>query len=299
MKRPSPRQIEAFLAVAETGSFSGAATRLGMAQPGVSQTIRDLESLLELRLFDRTTRRVILTQGGAAFREDAIKALIALDHAVAGARDRASLRQGTVRLAAPPFLAATVLPGILAAFQHRHPGLTLALTDTTTERILEGLRDGLTDLAIGTFPPGEADLTRRTVLKDEMMAFAHPGLGLPGTPQWTDLADRPMIVMGPGSALRMPAEIGFETAGLSLHPAFQVDQIATALALAQAGMGIALLPGYARAGLPSDGPTRALPLGPPMIRRELVLIHAGGRSLSSAAAALADHLAQSLRRLAP
>ena len=80
--RPSLRQIEAFLAVAETGSFSRAATRLGGTQPGISQAVRELEALLELRLFDRTTRRVVLTTAGEVFRDGALKGMEALDQAL-------------------------------------------------------------------------------------------------------------------------------------------------------------------------------------------------------------------------
>ncbi|MFN4173465.1 MAG: LysR family transcriptional regulator [Pseudorhodobacter sp.] len=297
MMRPTLRQIETFLAVAEAGSFSAAAARLGMAQPGVSQAIRELESLLSLRLFDRTTRRVVLTEAGTAFRDDAAKSLAALDQAVAGARDRAALRQGTVRLAAPPFLAATVLPGILVAFRQRHPGLTLGLADSTTARILAAVRGGQADLGLGTFPPGETDVIRRAVLKDEMMAVTGPGTPLPDAPVWADLAGLPIIALSPSSALRLPVELGFDSAGLTLRPAFEVDQIATALALAAAGLGVAILPGYVRAGLPPGAMAR--PLGTPVIHRELTLIHASGRTLGAPAQAFADHLCQSLRRLAP
>ena len=295
--RPSLRQIEIFLAVTEAGSFSGAAARLGMAQPGVSQAIRDLEDLLGLRLFDRTTRRVMLTEAGSAFRDDASKSLAALDQAVSGARDRTALRQGTVRLAAPPFLAATVLPRILAGFAARFPGLTLTLSDSTTAAILGAVRAGQADLGLGTFPVGETDVIRRAVLQDEMMAICTRDSALPENPVWADLAQLPVIVLSPTSALRMPVELGFDSAGLILRPAFEVDQIATALALAGAGLGVAILPGYVRAGLPPD--TVARPLGAPPIRRELTLIHASGRSLGAGAQALADHLMQSLRRLAP
>ncbi|MBL4917052.1 LysR family transcriptional regulator [Szabonella alba] len=295
--RPSLRQIEIFLAVAETGSFSAAAVRLGMAQPGVSQAIRDLETLLTLRLFDRTTRRVLLTEAGAAFRADALESLAALDRAVAGARDRAALRHGSLRLAAPPFLAATVLPRILAAFGAAHPGIALRLTDGTTGRILDMVRGGQADLGLGTFPPGETEVSRRTVLRDEMLAVAAADTTLPDRPRWADLADHPIIALSPSSALRLPAELGFDAAGLTLRPAFEVEQIATALALAAAGLGIAVLPGYVRAGLTPG--VIARPLGAPVIHRELALIHAAGRSLGAPAQAFADHLTQSLRRLAP
>lgn len=298
--RPNLRQIEAFLAVAELGNFSRAAERLGMAQPGVSQAVRDLETLLDLRLFDRTTRQVVLTAAGAAFFDGARKGVDALDMAVAGARDLGDLRRGQLRLAAPPFLAATVLPGVLAGFTAQHSGLTLELTDTSTPRIMDMLRQGQADLGLGTFPPGEADLARRVVLHDEIMAFATPVFALPKPLHWADLAGLRVIVPARSSALRLPVDLGYEAAGIPLKPAHEVEQIATALALAAADLGVALLPGYARAGRPA-GPQglTAHDLTTPAIRREVALIHAAGRSLSPAAAAFSDYLTHRLRRLAP
>ncbi|QYK41545.1 MAG: LysR family transcriptional regulator [Paracoccaceae bacterium] len=294
--RPPLRQIETFLAIAETGSLSAAARRLGLSQPAVSQALRDLESHLGLRLIDRTTRRLALTEAGQTFRTLAGRGLAALDHAAEAARDAAALRTGRVRLAAPPFLAATVLPPVLAAFRALHPGLAVDLADLPTAGIVARLRGGGADIGLGTFPVAEADLSRRPVLSDPMMAFAAPGT-LPPAPRWADLAGLPVIAMAATNGLRVPAELGFEAAGLPLSPVHEVQGIATALSLAAAGFGIAILPGYARVGLPAG--LAALPLADPSIRRDLALALPPDRLLSPAGRALADHLVRSLRKLAP
>ncbi|MDT8857946.1 LysR family transcriptional regulator [Paracoccaceae bacterium Fryx2] len=298
--RPSLRQIEAFLAVADHGTFSRAAERLGTTQPAISQSVRELEATLTLRLFDRTTRRVVLTEAGQAFREQALKGLAELDRAVAQARDHAGLRQGHVRLAAPPLLAATVLPGILATFRTAHPGLTLALADLGTEQIIVQVPSGHADLGLGTFPPGDTDLARHPILHDEMMVFAPPAADLPAAPCWADLAGHPVIALAPSSGLRLLTDLGFAAVGLTLRPAFEVHGIATALALAGAGLGLAILPGYARAALSGPAPTlHARPLTRPTIGREVALIHAQDRSLSPAATTFADHLTRALRKSVP
>lgn len=295
--RPNLRQIEAFLAVAEAGSFSRGAQNIGMTQPGISQAIREIEALLSLKLFDRTTRRVELTAAGHCFRAGALKSIEALDGAVAEAQDHKALRHGHLRLAAPPFLAATVVPQVLAAFKLQHPGLMLELLDTTTVQILARVGSHQVDLGLGTFPTSTDALGRRVVLHDEMMCFANAAFDLPQPIRWADLDAVPVIVLTRASALRLRAEVGFEAAGLTLSPAFEVEQIATALALAQAGLGVAILPGYARAGQPKG--VAAQTLQTPTLRREVALIYAADRALSPAAAAFADHLTHSLRKLAP
>lgn len=295
--RPNLRQIEAFLAVAEAGNFSRAAEQIGMTQPGISQAIREVEALLNIRLFDRTTRRVELTAAGQSFRIGAMKSIEALDGAVVAAQDQTALRQGYLRLAAPPFLAATVLPQVLAAFKQRYPGLVLELVDTTTAQILSRVGAHQADLGLGTFPSGSGDLGRRVVLHDEMMCFTSSSFDLPRPMTWAGLQSHPIIVLSRSSALRLPVEIGFEAAGLTLAPAFEVEQIATALALAKAGLGIAILPGYGRAGQVKG--VTSLTLEAPVLRREVALIYAKDRALSPAATAFADHLTRSLRKLAP
>lgn len=295
--RPNLRQIEAFLAVAEAGNFSRAAAQIGMTQPGISQTIRELEGLLNLRLFDRTTRRVMLTAAGEAFRLGAGKSMEVLDIAVAEAKDQSTLRKGFLRLAAPPFLAATVLPRALAEFQNQHPDLTLEMTDTTTAQIMERVANGQADLGLGTFPPGKQGLGSRVVLRDEMMCFAKAGSAMPEPLGLAALNSDKLIVMSASSALRLPVALGFESAGLHLAPAFEVEQIATALALVEAGLGLAILPGYARAW--QGRGVVAHPIAGPPMRREVQLIFAADRSLSPAATAFATHLTQSLRKLAP
>jgi DNA-binding transcriptional LysR family regulator len=295
--RPNLRQIEAFLAVAEAENFSRAAEQIGMTQPGISQAIREVEALLDLKLFDRTTRRVELTAAGHSFRVGAKKSLEALDDAVIDAQDHNALRQGYLRLAAPPFLAATVLPRVLAAFKDRHPGLILELVDTTTAQILSRVANHQVDLGLGTFPAGGTNLGYRVVLRDEMMCFSHPCFGLANPMRWADFNGVPIIVLSQSSALRLPVEMGFEAASLTLTPAFEVEQIATALALAAAGLGVAILPGYARAAQTENIEAHAL--SSPILRREVALLYAADRSLSPAASAFADHLTHSLRKLAP
>ncbi len=295
--RPNLRQIEAFLAVAEAGNFSRAAAQIGMTQPGISQAIREIEGILDLRLFDRTTRRVMLTAAGEAFRDGALKSMETLDLAVSEAKDQSALRKGYLRLAAPPFLAATVLPRAWSAFKERYPDLTLELIDTTTAQIMARVASGQADLGLGTFPSGKADLGSRVVLRDEMMCFAKTGTPMPSPLSLAHVAGFPIIVMSQASALRLPVTVGLEAAGLHLAPAFEVEQIATALALVEVGLGVAILPGYARAWQ-GRGVT-AHSLSGPVMSREVQLIYRADRSLSPAATAFAAHLTQSLRKLAP
>ena len=300
--RPNLRQIESFLAVAATGNFSRAAERIGSSQPATSQAVRELETALGTRLLDRTTRRVEPTAAGIAFRDQATKGLEEIDRGIAEVRDRAGLRVGHLRIAAPPMLAATALPPAIASFAARHSGLTFALSDVGTEEIVARVRAGRVDLGIGTFPPGDPDLDRRPVLRDSLMLFLAPDhpLAAPANAPiaWAALAGRALITLTRDSGLRLLAEMAFERAGLGLRPAHEVTQIATALALAAAGMGAAILPGHARA-LPAGTGLVARPLVAPAMSREVTLLLARDRSPAPATLAFAEHLSRALRASAP
>jgi DNA-binding transcriptional LysR family regulator len=300
MTRPSLRQIECLLAIRDAGGFSRAAERLGLSQPALSGQIRDLEGLLGLRLVDRTTRRVALTPAGEAFAIRAAAGLAELDRAQAEAQGRAGLSAGRLRLAAPPLLAAGLLPGVMADFARAHPGLDLTLSDLPTDDIVARLRDGRVDAGIGTFPPGLPDLDARPLFRDALMLFAPPGhpLAAMSTVPWAALDGQAVVALGRESGLRLLAELGFDRAGLPLRPAQEVAQVATALALAGAGFGVAVLPGYARIA-PQAAGLAARPLDGDPIGRQIAALTPRDRSAPPALAPFLDALARALRRLAP
>lgn len=291
LQRPSLRQIEAFLAVAEAGSFSAAARKMAATQPALSQAVRELEEVLGLRLFFRTTRRVELTAEGSALRDRLAMGLDVLDDALARARDLAQLRSGHLRIAAPPLLASTVLAGLIAEFAARHPGLSFDLADVVSAEIPQLVRRGLADVGVGTFVEGEAGLDRRVLLGDVMALVCRPDHPLAQGPAgWADLAGERLIGLDRASGLRRLADLGLESAGLDLSPVIVVHQVATALALVEAGMGVAVFPRYAL----HDRGDRLVcqPLEAPRLKREVVMLTATDRAPSPVAEAFARHLLQ-------
>lgn len=289
------RQIQAFQAVTELSSFSRAAERLGASQPALSQVIRDLENALGARLFDRTTRRVDLTEAGAAFAALALAGLDEITRAVEQVQDLSQLRRGTVRVAAPPLLAWTALPRALAGIANSHPGLEVRIADLGTDAIMEQVRTGQADLGLGTFPPGADGFERLPVLRDELMGFVAADIAVDRL-DWAALAEMDLITLTRESGIRLLTEVGFETAQLPLRPRHEVHQIGTALALVAEGLGCAVLPAYARAAV-GTRPIRAVPLTDPVIAREITLITARDRSLSPATVAVRGVIRQVLRAM--
>ncbi|MEA2726896.1 MAG: hypothetical protein QOF70_1371 [Acetobacteraceae bacterium] len=293
------RQIQCFLQVASLGSFTRAAEKMHTAQPGLSQQVRDLETELGIRLFDRTTRRVELTEGGTEFRNIAAKIIEDLESAVRNAHELAERKRGRVVVAAPPLLAAAVVPRAIADFRGKFPGVEVRLIDARTDQIIEYVRSGQVDCGIGTFHAGEEGISSTLLARDSLMVFCasnHP-LARRRTVNWRELDGLPLITLTRDSGIRLLVEVGFETAQIRLVPAYEVAQITTALAMVVAGLGIAVLPTYAWTGAPATK-ISAVALEP-RITRDIAMITRMGRSITPAVSAFARFLAKYTNLSAP
>lgn len=279
----SLRQLECFLLVADRGSFTRAGAELVLAQSAVSLLIRELEAELGIKLFDRTTRRVELTDAGREFRVHAQKLMADLDYAVRNVQDLVARKRGRLVVAAPPLLAATLVPQAIARFRRDYPGVQVALVDVPTDQILARVRSGEADLGIGTFVGPEEGLDVQAMVEDELRLFcpARHELLKAATVDWRSLRGEKLIGLSRASGIRALIDGVFER--LALAPAFahEVAQITTALALVEAGLGVAVLPSLARLGLKSRS-VASRPMANPTVRRAIALITRSGRTLPPA-----------------
>lgn len=286
------RQIQSFLNVAALGSFTRAAEKMHTMQPALSQQIRDLEAELGIRLFDRTTRRVDLTEAGAEFRNIAAKVIEDLESAIRNAHELAERKRGRVIIAAPPLLAAAIVPHAIADFRNNYPGIEVRLVDARTEQIVENVRSGQVDCGIGTFHAGEEGISTTLLARDSLMVFCasdHP-FAQRQTINWRELEGLPVITLTRDSGIRLLVEVGFETSRIRLIPVYEVAQITTALALVEAGLGVTVLPTYAWAG--ARGMNIAASALIPGIARDITMISRTGRSIAPAVSAFARYLSK-------
>lgn len=286
---PTPRHLRAFLAVAETGGFGAAGRRLACGQSTVSGLVRELEAIAGALLFRRTTRRVELTEAGAAFRPRAAALLADLSAALSGVRALAGAEVLTV--ATVPLLAATLLPPAIARLRAARAAVEVRLIEAPAREVLERVQDGSADLGVGTFLPGaEAGLVARSVLSDHLALFAPRGhrLAAARSLAWSDLAGEP-LALPRDSALRPLIEAALSAAGLpEARPAFEASHIATALALVEAGLCVAPLPTIA-ARLAGEGVAMRR-LSRPAVRRDVLALHRAGapRAAETLAGLLAE-----------
>jgi DNA-binding transcriptional LysR family regulator len=260
-----------------------------VTQSALSLLVRELESAMDTRLFDRTTRAVALTAAGSEFYPQAQRILEELEAAIAGVDKLVTKQRGKVVVAAPLLLSSTFLPPILAGFRGKYPGVELELHDMLPGQVLPYVRSGEADVGLGTFAAGEADLTRTLLFAEAMVAAfpaGHP-FGAKKRLAWAELAGQPVLAMRRGSVFRDLTEAGFSAAGVPLEPVFEANYAGSLIGMVDAGVGVAILPGYATK-LMDRARIRFHRLEKPVIDREVVLVHRAGASLSHAAQAFVE-----------
>lgn len=243
----SLRQLRAFVLGAECASFSAAAVRMGMTQPGYSLLIRQLEEELGLRLFQRTTRRVEPTQAGLDLLPYARRTLQSLEETYRCAEDARELRSGTLRLAVVSSVACGLLPAILLRFRAMHAGIRLELREHQATDFAEMVRSGRSEIGVGPLMQADDALAFEPLLSDHLLVLLprdHP-LANRSHIGWRTLAGYDYISVTNQSSIRVRADEAAAEAGLVLRPSYEVDSLTTAVGLVRAGLGYAMLPSLA------------------------------------------------------
>lgn len=278
------RQIRAFVAVAETGRFALAAERLHVTPSALSMLIREIETQLDLRLFDRHTRMVQLTEAGAAFLPVAQRTCADLDEAVTASRALATLKRGRVSVATSTVFAATLMPWAARAFTQRHPDIRFILADVAEQSIRDEVKSGRVDFGLGTVLDADAELRELPLWSDRLTAILgerHP-LAAKRSVTWRELADSPQVMLDRGSPLRALVERAFAQAGVTVRPAFEVSFSSTVISMVAADLGVAALPVNARQLSPRVK-VLVRPIVRPVVERRVCLLTRRGVALTPAA----------------
>jgi len=242
--RPTLRQIEYFVAVAEHGAFGAAADALGVSQPSLSKQLSTMETEMGIRLFERTSRRVVLTPTGRAVLSRARSILSEM-------RDFKALMRGTSSLFAAR-LSIGVLPSVGAYFMpianrrlHRlYPDLRLIVQEGATRQLLDLLKDGRIDAVIGT-PTNDPEFASAPLFEETLWICAASDDSLSsgnGPVALSDLADRPLLSLGEGFDLRDRVARLAAQAGTYVSRDYEGVSLDAVRQMAVMGAGVGVLP---------------------------------------------------------
>lgn len=245
------RHLRYFAAVAETCHFGRAAERLHLAQPALSQAIRQLESELGTPLLVRTTRQVRLTPAGEFLQKEAQRVLGTVEDSVRGVQRIAEGKRGVVRLALTGTAAFSQLPRIARTVKRELPEVALEIhADLLTPAQCDGLREGSIDLGV-LRPPLTGDGLETLAIEVEPLVLAVPAdhrLAVEPVVSMTDLrAEGFVLYSNRESAVNEAVLRSCERAGFAPRREHEAPGTAVLLALVAAGLGIALVPGSVRA----------------------------------------------------
>ena len=287
------RQIEVFLAVAREKSFSLAAGKIHLSQPTLSEHVLELERELGKPLFFRKGRAVTLTEAGRVFEPYASSMAAAVEDARQAIGELDGLSHGSLLVGASTTPGLYVLPGIIARFRARYPGIELKLQIANSRLIEERVRARELDLGVvggHMLPPGQECLAAG--LLDELVLVVAP------RHPWARrrdiaparLAEAPLLMREEGSATRRVTERALRQAGITFRTAMELDHTEAIKQAVMAGLGVAFLSIHAVQGEVATRRIRALRLRGLRIHRHFHVIHHSARRLGASARAFMQAL---------
>src|ERR687885_2238419 len=287
------RQLAAFCAVVERRSFSQAAERLGVTQPAVSLQIRTLEKRLGKQLLDRSGRRVEPTEAGGRLYRSAQR-LLALEEQLLDevASDGGGALTGRLELGASTGPGGTVLPRLLCEFQRAQPEVTVALSVSDTQTVVEQVARRELELGVVGAARRHRGVVFEPFFRDEVVLACPPDHRFAGkTIALDDLRGEPLILMQEGAGVRQVLEDELRTAGVRLRDLdvqLELGLQESVRTAAEAGYGVTFISrsavvGELEAGTRAGGRVRGIE---PV--REISLVRAAGRAETRVARAFVE-----------
>ena len=293
------KQIRAFVATADTGSLTTAAVVVNSTQSSLSVLIRELEEAIGLRLFDRTTRKLALTEAGQEYLVHARRILAEVEHAHLSTSELVARKRGRVVIAAPPIMAAALLPKIIAEYHQTYPNIAIILEDVPPSEIIPGVASGQIDCGIGVFGEVPQGIKATAVLKERLLVIAPSGHALlrRAAIRWTDLRGHPIIAIKGTAHIRRELDIRLRLAHVVDAPVLEVRQMLTALGMVSAGLGVAIWPSWATLFLKPFA-VEGRPLADSTSQMDVAVLTPGNRTLSPAANSFHAMLMANIGRIA-
>ncbi|MEM7746152.1 MAG: LysR substrate-binding domain-containing protein [Pseudomonadota bacterium] len=285
------RQLVAVLAVAEYGSFVAAAAELHMSQPALTRTIKRVEDVLGVRLFERTTRTVHLTDAGREFVALAQRMTNDLRIAARSMRELAEQQRGQVIVATLMSVAHGLLPRAIGMYRRARPGVEIQIRDGIHGSVVEDVKSGAADFGI-TYLKDIPEGLHRTRLGQghfDLVASQTSGLDASGETsiRFDDLRDVPLVSMPPGSQTRRVLELTAAGRGFALTHAAVVSQVPTLFYFVRAGVGAGVVPSASITGDLGEGLIRRR-VHEPQISLDIGILRLAERTLSPAAQGLLE-----------
>jgi LysR family transcriptional regulator, low CO2-responsive transcriptional regulator len=278
------RQLNAFVSIARTGSFTQTARELHLSQPAISHTIASLEEEMRCRLLDRVGKTVTLTQAGEQFLAHAQRILEEMDAARAGLTHLGKWGHGRLRLGTSSTSCQYILPLVLREFKESFPQCVIQIEPGDTPTAIELLLAKRIDLALTLEPTALGNLEFRPLFTDELQFILSPfhPWARSGSVQRGEIKRQNFILYSRASYLAEMIDDYFRRERIVLSTSIELGNMDAIKELVKLGLGVGILaPWVARKEL-AEGSLRALPLGTRKLRRRWGILLRKGQSLTLA-----------------
>jgi DNA-binding transcriptional LysR family regulator len=277
------RQLRVFQSVARTRNFSRTGEAIGLTQPAVSRAIVELEQQMGLRLLDRTTRDVALTEAGRSLAARLDRVLDELDATLGDIAGLADADGGKVRVASSPTLSAYLMPACIAACAREAPRVRFLLLDRIQQAVLESVRGGEVDFGVVVEPPEVDDLHCEVILHDPFVLVV-PGkhrLARAASVRWTALDGAALVLLDGSSGSRRYIDDALAQHDATCKVEQELAHPTTVFQMVEAGIGLTVMP---RLAVPPGG-LHGLAMRPllPRLERTVMLVRRNDRALSPVA----------------
>lgn len=240
----SPRQLRMFLALTTSLNFSRTAEQFFVTQPSLSKAIRDLEEELGLRLFERSTRSVRLTESGERLAALARGVIGEFDAGLERLRTSAERESKQLAIASLPSLANVLLPAACSALETRYGDPRITIHDCSNAASIQRLINGQVDFSIASVAPSHPDVRYEEILRDRfvLLSSARWHARVAERMHLDDMVDLPLISMTDSSTAMRYMSAAYLQRGIEFRPKMQFDQVGTIAGFVKQGLGIAVLP---------------------------------------------------------
>jgi len=292
--------VQAFVAIAEEGTFRKAADSLFITQTALTRRLQNLEESLGVRLIERTTRSVALTAIGREFLPQSHRLLGDLAAALRDIRETGKAQRGDFTIACVPTVGIQFLPRVMQAYALEHPENRIRILDHSSAGVAGAVLRREAEFGIHIGNRHHSELVAEPLIEDRMALILRDDHALARRKRlaWSELARHPLIFAGEVSSNRPLLDAALGSRGIDLHAMYEVQRSSTAVGLVAQGVAAAVVPSLAlqRGAYPT---IRMVPLTDPVIARRLVLIKRRTAVLAPAAQALYDMLKERARGSRP
>ncbi|WP_019531009.1 LysR family transcriptional regulator [Dasania marina] len=277
------KHLEAFTAIAQTGSFAEACDLLNLSQPALSSSIKNLEGLVGGKLFLRTTRKVRLTPEGEAFSPIAKRLLADIETSVDDVKSLFSLQRGKLDIGVMPTFANSLLAKILVDFCSQSPKIKVTVHDVVAETVVDMVKGGSVELGISFSPDDGSGLNFTPLFEDKFVVVLprQHKLAKKTKIHWQDLQGTNFICLQRPSSIRQLIDEKLLELSFPLSANFEAHQLTTIGKMVGEGLGVSIVPQISAKQMEDFGAV-SRPLHAPVIARSVGILTKKDAVLSSA-----------------